>query len=225
MTTVRTVDVTPADTTGMKKLIYAVNLAKNPRGVNSTGIVVGFGTGGAGGVTYPTTGGPLTDAPTFVRNTLTTAPTSGSITIILGAVGTTDIDPADIGSQMRFAVYARASRAATGVSQSAGWYGASGFLSGAAGASDSLVANTWKALPAITATVPANTTRFQLQVTFPVASIPGLAAGDTLDATAFLIHKPVTGYDGSYFDGSSPIGSAWQGTAHASRSTKIVGIG
>lgn len=224
MTTIRTVDVTPADTTGMKKLISAVNLAKNPRGVNSTGVVVGYGTGGVGGVTYPTTGGPLTDAPSFIRNTITTVPTAGSITIILGAAGTTDIDAADVGGSMRLAVYARASRAVTAASQSAGWYGASGFISGAAGTSDALVANTWKLLPAITATVPAGTTRGQIQVTFPVANIPGLAIGDTFDASAFIIHKPITGFDGTYFDGSS-AGASWQGTAHASRSSKVVGIG
>jgi hypothetical protein len=229
MTTIRTVDVTIADPTGMKKILSAVNLVKNPRGANSTAVGGSSGTGGASTLSYPTTGGPLTDAPTFIRRTISTVPTGADITITMGSQTITALDASHIGKTLNFAVYARASKACAtpGIPYgSIGWFNSSeGFISGATGGSTTLAANTWQRLGIFTATVPANTARFQFQVTFPVSGVSGgVAVGDTFDATAFLVNETVTGFDGSYFDGAS-VGATWQGTAHASRSSKVVGIG
>lgn len=228
MTTIRTVDVTIPDPTGMKKLLSAVNLVRNPRGVNSTGVGGSSGTGGASTLSYPTTGGPLADAPTFVRRTLTTVPSGGEISISLGSLAVTPVDAGHIGKLLKLAVYARTSKAADTPGRpyiSIGWFNSSdAFLSGSTGGSAALAANTWGRLGTASATVPANTARVQLQATFPVSGMSGLAVGDTFDVTAFLIHEDVAGYDSSYFDGSS-AGASWQGTPHASRSSKVIGIG
>lgn len=225
MTTIRTVDVTVGDPSGMKRILSAVNFAKNPRAVSRTGYSGGMGTGGAGSSSYPATGGPLEDAPTFFRRTITTPPTAGNISLILGATGITDIDPADIGTSMTLAVYARASKAHTGMNAALGWYNDAAFLSSTSGATTAVAANTWVRLTAIATAVPASTTRANLQVTVPVAGFSGaLAVGDTIDVSAFLLYKPVAGFDGSYFDGSSD-GALWEAAAHASRSLKIIGIG
>jgi len=228
MTTIRTVDVTLADTTGMKKLLTVVNLVKNPRGVNSTAVGGSSGTGGASALTYPTTGGPLTDAPSFIRRTINTVPTAGDITVTVGSQTITALDAGHIGKTLNFAVYVRASKACAtpGIPYaSIGWFNVSeGFISGATGGSTTLTANTWMRLGVFTATVPALTTRLQFQATFPVNGVSGLAIGDTFDVTAFLVNETVTGFDNSYFDGAS-VGASWQGTAHASRSAKVVGIG
>lgn len=225
MTTIRTVDVPIADTTGMKKLLSAVNFAKNPRGVNSAGVGGSSGTGGVGVNSFPTTGGPLADAPTFIRRSFTTAPTAGNITVTLRGAGVTDIDPADIGTLFNLALFVRSSKAHTGVNASLGWYNGSTFLSSVSGASDTLAANTWKLLPVVSASAVASTTLASPQVTIPVAGFTGgFTSADTIDVSAFLLYKPLTGFDGTYFDGSS-AGCLWQGPAHASRSSKVVGIG
>lgn len=228
MTTIRTVGVTIADTTGMKKVLPVVNFAKNPRGVNSTGVGGSSGTGGASTLSYPTTGRPLADAPSFIRRTITTVPTAGDIGITLGSQTITAVDPAHIGKTFNFAFYARSSKAADTPGRpylSVGWFNVSeGLISGATGASTMLAANTWTRVGTATATVPALTARLQIHATFPVSGLPGLALGDTLDVSAILIHETVAGFDSSYFDGAS-VGASWQGTAHASRSQKLVGIG
>lgn len=230
MTTRSIVNLTIADTTGMKRVVSATNYARNPRGVSASGWGGSGGTGGVVARTYPTTGGPLTDAPSFVQTTVTTAPTGSNITTQLGgAGGFAEIDAADIGKEFRFTCYARASKATTvtagGVHAVVGWYAADGnYISGVHGYGIALTANTWTALPNIIMNAPTGAANAVLQVLYPVAAITGgVAVGGTFDASAFILHKTISGISVPYLDGDVP-GGAWLGTPHASRSTKIVGV-
>lgn len=103
------------------------------------------------------------------------------------------------------------------------WINASdGFLASTTSATDPLQANVWTEI-VTSGLVPSNAARGQIQISIPVANVTGLAAGDTLDTTAWLLYEPVPGFDGTYFDGDS-LGGSWDGAGHASRSRKITGV-
>lgn len=226
MTRRRIVAVTLGSTTGMKQVQTGVNYATNPRAVTANGWGFSVGTGGAFSSSLLSTGGPLAAAPTFRRMTLTTAPTAGSQTATFGGTGFTDIDAADIGKTFGFRMYVRSSKAisaAAGVS--IGWYNGASFISGSTGtgATIAVPANTWTQLPEVLSVAPATATRANLTATVPTANISGIAAGDTLDVSAILLYKTIAGLTVPYFDGDV-AGASWAGTAHASRSSFIVGI-
>ncbi|MFF8186598.1 hypothetical protein ACF044_05000 [Microbacterium sp. NPDC016588] len=228
MTTRSTYDVTLADTTGMKRLITATQYARNPRGVTAAGWT-GSGAGGAFTRQHVANGGPAV-APSFVRNAITAVPTGADITTVFGqASGFTNIDTADVGKAFYLSAYARCSKAmsldATGCRVVIGWYDANGtFIANSSthGAGKALAANTWTLLPNVSAVAPAGAAWASIQVNFPAARVNGgVAVGDTFDATGFLLTTSNT----AYFDGDSGPGAEWTGTAHASRSTKIIGVG
>jgi prepilin-type N-terminal cleavage/methylation domain-containing protein len=178
------------------------NLVINPSGEpNLTGWAYSLGTGGVGSRAW--TSGTAVSGSNFQRTTWTTAPTTevAAMYTVSGTVaGNTytaraSARPSWAGAQMRIQFY----------------FNPGGYYSSCP--SYAVTAAIWTS-QTCTKTAPAGTTTSQIQASFFNGTRP--AAGDTLDADAFMLVDGST--IGNYADGDS-AGWSWTGSAHASTST------
>lgn len=199
------------------KLEILRNLVDNPRAAtNLTGFAGSFGTGGAGTITAQAAGGPLPEAPSFVRRNWTaaqTAVTSG-VQCYNGAVGKNNVAPS---TTYVCKAWVRSTYAAK-VQLKFGWYADATYKASAAAATVTLAANVWTMLT-LEGASPADANRVQLNID-PVNTADNLVpAGTNFDISAFMLFAKPAGAPATtnYLDGDMG-GCAWLATAHASQS-------
>lgn len=224
MTTRRIVNITPANTAGMKRVRTATNYAANPRaGTVTTNWTAAAGSSGmAGTLSRVVAAGPGGDATTFVRLTVTAAPVAAGFTVTEGTGGVNTVDASDIGKEFQTAFWVRCSRAGTQIRPGLGAFGSSGSLGSTyADTVTVTAANQWVAFNPAKRILDTGTTSIQNVLNFRDLTTQ---VGDTIDIVVALYKsEDLFGLTPIYRDGDSK-GWAWAGTAHGSRSSGIVGI-
>jgi hypothetical protein len=214
MTTLRRHAGVNATGTG-PKLRTLINRVDNPRAVNSTGIVFSGGTGGSATRANVLTGGPLPILPSFSRVTYSVAQTGGTASHYNGADGKNLVEP---GKTFVLKAWVRVS-VAMNITLKAGFYNGATYLSGSNAAATAVAANTWTQLTH-EFTVPASTTRVQINTDQSGAGGPYFPIGGTFDATGwFVFEKPAGATDSTAYGDGDVAGWTWAGTAHASQSS------
>jgi len=194
------------------------NRIRNSRaGTNLTDWSFSPGTGGSGTSSRVTTGGPLSNAPTFARYAWTAAPTSSGL-VQNGGVGTGQVFP---GQYTRASAYVRASWTGALPTIYLTFYDAAGahVAGGAFAQVSSYTPGTWTPMYMSPWLVPANAAWGVIQVTGGSTMPP---AGATLDVSAVMITDGTVAR--SYFDGATPAAGDtrydWTGTPFASTSVR-----
>lgn len=209
----------------MLRLREATNYAYNGRNADpGTGWGGTQPTGATGTLQQnPTTGGPLSTAPSFRRTVIGNPGTAGgTYTITHGSAAVTPLEP---GVEYFWQGWVRCSKPGA-ITGAFGFYGSDGYLGLASPVPAKTVeANVWTPLNAIVATPPAGSVRSQFQVSFPVLAL-GLASGDTLDVSAHMLCKTseLGELRPQFRDGDS-LGWQWAGVPYASQARGPIGIG
>lgn len=188
------------------------NLAQNGRygsaGTTTTGYTLAQN-GSTFSESGSSTGGPITNAPSYHRYTFSTAGSAGKSV----EYGSLAITPAIPWCTYKASIYVRASQALTGVyldliaRSSAGTALVDGTQTPV-----TLVANAWTKLTADSIVADPQTAYVTARVMIPNA----ITAGLTLDISALIIFEGLTTLP-DYFDGAS-TGCSWVSTAFASAS-------
>jgi hypothetical protein len=219
----------------MRKTATAVtkitNLVTNPRGAtNTTGYAVSSG-GGTSALSVVATGGPLTEAPTFVRQSFTVAQTALRAYTSFGLLGSSPEIVVAPNDRVAFSAYLRTSVAGQSWQAQVDFYDAANALVGTSqvGAVTALTANTWTKMEMTTGLAPTGTTKCRLYLV--MVGGPFMPIGGTVDSSAYIAVRTPRGTGTSsthmvaYFDGATAqrggVTFAWTGTAHASTSTAL----
>lgn len=197
---------------GRSGTIVSKNLVTNPSlETASTGWGQNAGTGGVVTATRPTDGG--FSGTTYKRLTWTTGSSDPS------GYQQTDVTGLTAGTVYSGGIYVRTSKTQRfrGALQ---WKDSgSAFLTKTTGTSFSVPANTWTLVP-VSGTAPTSTDRAALMAEVVAGTdAAAWAVNDTFDVDAAMLNPGTT--LNAYFDGASTNG-VWDGTAHASTSTRTV---
>lgn len=217
MTTLRRHSSVNATGTG-PKVRTLTNVVNNPRAVGLTGtpggVVFSAGTGGSATRSVVTTGGPLPICPSFSRITWSVAQTGGNVSHYNGVDGNNLVT---VGKTYVIKAWVRSSVAVSQQLKVGAWNGTT-YLTGSNATAQAVTAGVWTQLT-MEYTVPANTTRLQVNVD-TVSGGPYYPIGGTHDVTGwFIFEKPAGATDSTSYGDGDVAGWSWAGTPHQSPSS------